>query len=303
MPEHVADRAGAEPRSGRRLRRHRVRRGDERIGAVIDVEQRALRTFEQDALALAALLIEQRPHRIHERQHGGRHGLEFLAHLPRVDRIEPETLAQRVVMGQQAFDLALERRAVGQIHQADRAPPDFVLVCRADAAPRRADAQRRARRFFADGVELAVQRQDERRRSRRCADCPDVTATPCFFSVAISFSSACGSSTTPLPMTDNFPGRTTPGGQQRKLVGDAVDDQRVAGIVAALEADHDIGLLGQPVDDLTFALVAPLGADHDNIRHEDLSPTACLVFACTGCRAPPIAPPAPDNRCGRSKQA
>ena len=60
--------------------------------------------------------------------------------------------------------------------------------------------------------------------------------------------------------------------QQRQLVGGAVDDQRVAGIVAALEADDDVGLLGQPVDDLAFAFVAPLGADHDNIRHEDLSP-------------------------------
>ena len=56
--------------------------------------------------------------------------------------------------------------------------------------------------------------------------------------------------------------------QQRELVGDPVDDQRVAGIVPALEADDDVGLLGQPVDDLALALVAPLGADHDHIGHE-----------------------------------
>jgi hypothetical protein len=37
--------------------------------------------------------------------------------------------------------------------------------------------------------------------------------------------------------------------------------------MAALKADHDIGLLGQPIDDLAFAFVTPLGADHDNIRH------------------------------------
>ena len=47
----------------------------------------------------------------------------------------------------------------------------------------------------------------------------------------------------------------------------------MAGIVAALKADDDVGLLGEPVDDLAFALVAPLGADHDNIRHEELTPT------------------------------
>jgi hypothetical protein len=31
---------------------------------VVDVEQRALRALEQDALALAALLVEQPPHRL-----------------------------------------------------------------------------------------------------------------------------------------------------------------------------------------------------------------------------------------------
>ena len=60
--------------------------------------------------------------------------------------------------------------------------------------------------------------------------------------------------------------------QQRELVGVAIDHQRVAGIMAALEADDDVGLLGQPIDDLALALVAPLGADHDNICHEEPSP-------------------------------
>ena len=41
----------------------------------------------------------------------------------------------------------------------------------------------------------------------------------------------------------------------------AVDDQRVAGVVAALEADDDIGVVGEQIDDLALALVAPLGAD------------------------------------------
>ena len=50
---------------------------------------------------------------------------------------------------------------------------------------------------------------------------------------------------------------------QRRL--DAVDDQRVAGVVAALEADHGLGVVGQPVDDLALAFVAPLGADDDDI--------------------------------------
>ena len=57
------------------------------------------------------------------------------------------------------------------------------------------------------------------------------------------------------------------GRQQRQLVSLAIDDERMAGIVAALEAHDDVGLLRQPVDDLALPLVAPLGADDDNIGH------------------------------------
>ena len=67
-------------------------------------------------------------------------------------------------------------------------------------------------------------------------------------------------------MIDSLP-RTTPDGSRRQLVGLAVDHQGMAGIVAALEAHHDLGPLGQPVDDLALAFVAPLGADHRHIRH------------------------------------
>ena len=73
-------------------------------------------------------------------------------------------------------------------------------------------------------------------------------------------------------MTDSLPLAHHAGRQQRQLVGDAVDDQRMAGIVAALEAHDDVGLLGQPVDDLAFAFVAPLGSDHHDIRHRGSLP-------------------------------
>jgi hypothetical protein len=43
----------------------------------------------------------------------------------------------------------------------------------------------------------------------------------------------------------------------------------VAGVVAAVEAGHDLDLLGEQVHDLSLAFVAPLGADHDNVGHAD----------------------------------
>ncbi len=160
--EHVADRVRAEARAGRRLRRHRVRRGDVRIGAVVDVEQRALRALEQDAPALAPLFVEQRPHRVHVGQHLGRHRGELVVERARRDLVHAEPAAQRIVMRQQAVDLAVEHLQIGKIHQPDRAAADLVLIGRADAAAGGAD-RALAGRLLARDVELLVQRQDQRR--------------------------------------------------------------------------------------------------------------------------------------------
>ena len=69
-------------------------------------------------------------------------------------------------------------------------------------------------------------------------------------------------------------------GQQRQLVDLVADDERVAGVVAALEAHHDVGLGRQPVDDLALALVAPLGADHHHVGHP------ISVLLCSGVPSP-----------------
>ncbi len=55
--------------------------------------------------------------------------------------------------------------------------------------------------------------------------------------------------------------------------GDEVQDEffladldGVAGVVAALRADDDVGLLGEDVDDLSFSFIAPLGADENGVH-------------------------------------
>ena len=58
-----------------------------------------------------------------------------------------------------------------------------------------------------------------------------------------------------------------PRGDQVELVLLALADDRVAGVVAALEADDRARPLGEQVGDLALALVAPLGADYDHARH------------------------------------
>ena len=52
-----------------------------------------------------------------------------------------------------------------------------------------------------------------------------------------------------------------------ELEGLAVADDRVTGVVSTLEADHQIGLLGEQVDDLALPFVAPLGAHDHKSRH------------------------------------
>ena len=56
---------------------------------------------------------------------------------------------------------------------------------------------------------------------------------------------------------------------------DAVDDQRMAGVVAALEAHHALGHFGEPVHQLALALITPLGA-HDH----DVAARSCGLFVC-----------------------
>src|SRR5437868_1031002 len=71
----------------------------------------------------------------------------------------------------------------------------------------------------------------------------------------------------------------------------------MAGIVSALVAHHHVGALAQPIDDLAFALVAPLAADDNHICHEE------LPFAWSACAAHSVTWAKPlaqgDGVCGR----
>src|SRR5690606_7047488 len=60
-------------------------------------------------------------------------------------------------------------------------------------------------------------------------------------------------------------------GQQAELVDLAVDDERMARVMAALKAHDHIGALGQPVNNLALALVTPLGTNHRHVSHNNLS--------------------------------
>ena len=141
-PPDVVERAG--PNAGARAGGpgHGVRRGHERIGAVVDVEQRALRALEHHQAAL----VEHAPG---DRRRVGDEGLEPVA----VDavllghRVQVELGQLRV--GPQHQPLGLHRRVdllaqdvlVEQVLHADAEPRRLVRVAGADAAPRGADLE------------------------------------------------------------------------------------------------------------------------------------------------------------------
>jgi hypothetical protein len=58
-----------------------------------------------------------------------------------------------------------------------------------------------------------------------------------------------------------------PGRHQVQLPRLAIADDRVAGVVPALEAHDRIGTLGEHVGDLAFTFVAPLGAHNYDSWH------------------------------------
>src|SRR5262252_8661766 len=60
-----------------------------------------------------------------------------------------------------------------------------------------------------------------------------------------------------------------PARQRPDLVGLVADDDRVAGVRAALVAADDVRVLGEQVDDLALSFVAPLRAHDDGGGHVD----------------------------------
>ena len=171
--EHEADAVRADAGAAGGGGRHRVRGGDERVGAVVDVEHRALGALEQDAAPGAPQLGEAQPDRLGEREELGRQRGQLAQQLGAVDLLDAEAAAQRVVVQQQLVQLGLERRRVGEV--AESAPPGAPPCprrpgrcrgrwCRSCRCPRRcprgpARARGRARRGAAGSAA----------RSRRCA--------------------------------------------------------------------------------------------------------------------------------------
>ena len=163
--QHIADRPGPTPEPAAACARDGVGGGDEGIGAVIDVEHARPGALEQDALAgLRAGPARARPA---WRRAAPSARSPSAAPAARRRRSRPGRGRAAARCGGPAdVDLGRQHFAVGQIADADGAAADLVLIGRADAAAGGADLACPAK-LLAGAVEIAVHRQDQRRRSRR----------------------------------------------------------------------------------------------------------------------------------------
>ncbi|MCY1204318.1 hypothetical protein D9M72_158440 [compost metagenome] len=264
--QHVVQHARAHARTGGGVAGHAVARGDVRVGAVVDVEQRALRAFEQQVGAGLVGVVQLARHVGHHglEQHGVAHGL--VEHGVVVDGGRAQHLGQHVVVQlEQHAQLGSEALGVLQILHAQRTAGDLVFVGRADAAAGGADLLDAA--LFTVGLARDVQRGVERQDQRAgLADAQARTHFDAGFLQAFDFLEELGRRqhhAVADVALDAGPHDAARDQVQRGL--HAVDDQRVARVVAALETDHALGAFRQPVNQLALAFVAPLGPDDDHV--------------------------------------
>src|SRR5918994_4666191 len=183
--------------------------------------------------------------------------LELLAlHLELVEGV--------AVLVESGEDLLAQDLLVEQILNADPDPRGLVGVAGADPAAGGADLEL-AQLQLARRVQEHVVGHDQVcvGRDAQAADVDAALAQPVDLAgqhARVDYDA--------VPDRADLAGVEDPRRGQVELERLAVADDCVPGVVAALEADDYLGTLRQQVDDLAFALIAPLGADYDLSRHK-----------------------------------
>ncbi len=248
---------------------------------MVHIEQRALGALEQDRF-IGHVGLAQQLDDVGDHRPDLLGMLESLVErLLEIDRRLAEIVLEHEIMKiERLAQLGGQQFAPEQIGYAHRAPGDLVFVGRADAAPGGPDGGLAAR-GLACLVECDVIRKDQRTGR---AD-PQLVAHRHAAGVELGHLLQQGVGRQHHAVADiarhavvQNPRRNQP---QNRLL--AVDDERMPGVVAALKA-HDVpGAIGEQIDDLALALIAPLAADDDDPFTHD-------AYPCSGrtCQVPSI---------------
>ena len=236
----------------------RVRRGHERVGAVVDVEQRGLRALEDHELLVVERAVQQRggvgdvllePVAVEQ---------VLLGHRLQVERGVALERAQHELLGlERGHDLLLEDLLVEQVLDADAQPRRLVGVAGADPALGRADLELAELRL-AGVVEHQVVRHDHVRVGAH----PQVADVDAALLQAVDLADQHGRVDDDAVADHAGRARVEDAGRDQVELEDLVAaHDRVPGVVAALEARDDGRVLGEQIDDLALPLVSPLRAD------------------------------------------
>ena len=175
MPSTKPTAAGPTPEPAAAVAATVLERGDERIGAVIDVQHHRLRALEQDALAGAARLRPAAPTPVRRRAGCAAPAPSAASSSACLSNVGAPRPASSVLWcSSSSSSLRRHRFGFGQVGDADGAAGHLVLVGRADAAAGGADLAVAARRL-ARPVERRRAAAGSAWRSRRCAAFPGVT--------------------------------------------------------------------------------------------------------------------------------
>ena len=263
-PPDLADVARPDPGADTGRSGDRVGGGDEGIGAVVEVEQRSLGAFEDHGLAGVQRLPAEARGVGDVRLQPVPVGAVLLGHRVQVERRVLLVGAQRQPLRlQRRHDLLAQDLLVEQVLDPDPEPRCLVGVAGAYPAPGGADREL-AQLRLAGGVEQHVVGHDQVRVGGDPQPADVDPPAPQLVELLPQH---------PRVEHDAVTDRADlvrvedPRGDQVELERLAVTDDRVAGVVAALEPHDHLRPLGEQVGDLPLSFVAPLGADYYESWH------------------------------------
>ena len=206
---------------------------------MVDIQHHALRALEQHAAAVGAGIFQHAPALPGKGQDLVADRQQCLEHRLRVGLVLAGGAKPDIVMRRHRLELGAQRVFAGQVAETHGAAGDLVLIGRADAAAGGADLAGAAHRL-ARMVDSLMNRQDQRGGVRddkglRGDVGPLIAQQGDFLDQMRRVDDNAIADHRQLARAHNARW------QQRQLVFNPADDKRMAGIVPALEADHDIG--------------------------------------------------------------
>ena len=222
--------------------------------------------LKQDPLSGFALFAHHFPNGRCKTENLWRHVQEQFDQRVAVNRLNAQTFAQWIVVLQGTINTRFQRGWVGQIRDTNGATTDLILITRPNAATGCADFCAFAGGLFTGAIKLAVERQDQRCIFRdHQGFWRNINALP---GNGVDFlEQAPGVQNHPIADHRQLATAHNTRRQRMQFINRAVDHKSVARIVPPLEARDHIGTFAEPVNDLTFSFVTPLGAYNDDICH------------------------------------